>query len=106
MRIFKNYEELKKESPESAKELLNHYGEGEWQAHSLRYFATPEHYAENEIVEGWYADAAISRDWNGAPDLMDHINLSTFSKALEQSWDTSSHFKTSAGEVIISSYGF
>lgn len=105
---YENFEELLNDKPKLAKELLDEIGEGEWQNENIQYFVDTEEFAVYEIEEGWYADLGISSEssYDGAPNLMDYIDIDSLGEVLSNSWDESMYFKSSTGEVIKTYYGW
>jgi len=107
-KTFDGYKELFEHDENLAKELLEAVGEGAWQQGEIYYYEDEEEYAEYELTEGWYASFGVNldRDYNGAPNLMDYINLSDLGSALVQNWDDSCNFKASTGEILTTGYGW
>ena len=105
MEIFNNFKELMEYDSELAQDLLKEKGKGKWQEEEIYYHVTIEDYAEYELYDGWYADT-LNNDYNGAPYLLDFINLKEFGNALANSWDDSINYKISHGEVLQTPYGW
>lgn len=107
-KTFKDYKELLGYDESLAKELLNLVGEGDWQDDQLHLYSDLEDYAEYELTEGWYAGLGFDFDidYNGAPDLINHINLTSLGDDLASSWDESCNFKSEKGSVITTGYGW
>ena len=107
-RTFESYTELLKLDKELAKELLKKVSKGEWQQGEIYYYENEEDFAEYELTEGWYASLGVNldTDYNGAPNLMDYIDLSELGSALVQNWDDSCNFKASTGEILTTGYGW
>ena len=105
---FDNFNEFKERHPDLAKELLNEVDEGEWQNEDLSYFESLADYAQYELEEGWYSSYAdvFSQDFNGAPKLIDYIDLDALGEALSNTWDDSCHYRFSDDSVITTSYGW
>lgn len=105
---FDNFSEFKEKYPKLAQELLDEVGEGEWQAESLSYFESLSDYAQYELEEGWYSSYSdvFSKDFNGAPKLIDFIDLEALGEALSNTWDDSVHYQFSDDSVISTSYGW
>lgn len=103
--IYENYKELLEQKPVIAK-LEEEVGTGKWQNNELYYYEDLENYAEYELTEGWYVSLNLDREYNGAPNPMDFINLEALGEALSESWDESCHYLTENGEVITTDYGW
>lgn len=105
--IFDNFEDLLETKTKVAQELLKTYGEGEWQNNEIYYYSDIEDFTEYELTEGVYADLGLE-DFkpNGAPYIMAYINLEALGAALVSSWDDSSNFEASTGEIVTTSYGW
>ena len=104
--ILKSYTELFERDEELAKELIEKVGSGEWQENEIYYYEDEEEYAEYELTEGWYADLRLDRDYNGAPNPLDYIDLSGLGDALVRNWDDSCNFRASTGEILTTSCGW
>lgn len=74
-KIYKNYNELLDENNSLASELLNDKGKGKWQVEEIYSHSDIQTFAEYELTEGWYIDLKIDRDFNGAPNPLDFIDL-------------------------------
>lgn len=107
MKIFNNLEELVEFDKELAEELKVTFGGGDWESEQLYYHENKEEFAQYELTDGWYSHSGINdRDWNGAPDPLDYINLESLGKDLISTWDVSIHYLSTRGEVIQTSYGW
>lgn len=104
--ILKSYAELFERDEELSKELIEKVGSGEWQENEIYYYEDEEEFAEYELTEGWYADLGLDRDYNGAPNPLDYIDLSGLGNALIRNWDDSCNFKASTGEILTTGYGW
>ena len=104
--ILKSYAELFERDEELAKELIEKVGSGEWQENEIYYYEDEEEFAEYELTEGWYADLRLDRDYNGAPNPLDYIDLSGLGDALVRNWDDSCNFRASTGEILTTSCGW
>lgn len=104
--IYQNYTELLEENEQLALALLSEKGEGNWQQSEIYRHDDIESFAEYELIDGWYVDLGIDRDFNGAPNPLDFINLEELGNALARNWDESSHFQSSYGDILQTSYGW
>jgi len=103
---FDDYEEFAESYPEVAAALLEDVGEGKWQEYYIYVYDSVEDFAEYELTEGWYADFGLGdRDYNGAPDPMDYIDLKALGEALLDSGDSSVQW-TNGDVVVTTSYGW
>lgn len=105
-KIYKNYNELLDDNNSLASELLNDKGKGTWQAEEIYSHSDIQSFAEYELTEGWYINLNIDRDFNGAPNPLDFIDLEELGNALVRNWDNSCHFKSDNGEVLQTGYGW
>lgn len=105
---YDNFDELQKDKPALAKELLDNIDQGAWQDDQLYVYATVEDYAYYELTEGWYASLNMNAqiDYHGAPDPLDFIDLKALGKRLAGTWDDSCYYKSSKGEVVSTGYGW
>lgn len=104
---FDNYQDLAKKHPDAAAELLNEFGEGEWQNSELYWFPSEEDFAIYEVVDGWYSTfPPITTNFNGAPNLLDFIDFKGLGSALVNTWDDSCNFETKSGEIVTTGYGW
>ena len=101
---YKNFEELQEHNLEIAASLLEEVGEGEWQNNGIKIFPDLEDFADYELNEGWYSEMNIDRDYNGAPNIYDFIDLKALGKALEKMWE--SIYRNIDGSVVMTSYGW
>lgn len=105
-KIYNNYNELLDDNTSLASELLNEKGKGKWQVEEIYSHSDIQSFAEYELTEGRYIDLNIDRDFNGAPNPLDFIDLEELGNALAKSWDRSCHFKSANGEVLQTGYGW
>lgn len=103
---YQNWYDLEKGNPVLATELLENFGEGEWQNNIMNLFDNLADFAKHEITDGWYSGANLDRDWNGAPSLINFIDYESLGIALERAWDDSDVFKFSNEQVIFAPYGW
>lgn len=106
MKIFENFEELKKYNSELASELLNERTGGEWQQNEIYYFKNKELFAKYEVTDGWYSLSEVIYNFNGAPNLFEYIDYKTLGDDLIEVWDEGSNFLSSNDEVLTTSYGW
>ena len=107
MKEFKNFNELKKDNPSLAKELLEMFDGGEWQENELYVYESLADYAHYELTEGWYADKHLGqKDYNGAPNPIDFIDLKALGLQLSRTWDESIHYLTKENWVVETGYGW
>ena len=102
---FKDLEELKETYPELATELLEMFQEDNWVFEELYVYPTLEDYTKYELTEGWYANS-FKDDYNGAPNLLDYIDLNTLGDALTQSWDDSINYLSEDNKVVATLNGW
>ncbi|OQO83370.1 hypothetical protein BH739_16375 [Enterococcus casseliflavus] len=103
---YPNLTALRKDHPAIAKELLEQVDRGEWEKEELYLYQDLSDYAEYELTEGWYIDLNLDdRDFRGAPNPLDFIDLEALGNALARTWDDHSHFIAKTGEVITTGYG-
>ena len=104
---YSNFEEFKEAHPTLAEELLNEISEGEWQNDILYYYETLSDLAKYELEEGWYAACGLGDiNVNGAPNIIDYIDLTALGEALSDSWDESCYHRFSDDSVISTNYGW
>ncbi|WP_010078236.1 hypothetical protein [Liquorilactobacillus mali] len=106
MRIFENFKELEESNKSLAQELLENFGEGDWQQDQLYVHDSLSEFAEYELTDGWYENNNLDRDYNGAPDLMDYIDTKSLGRDLSERWDISSHFLSENGSVVETGFGW
>lgn len=107
MKIFENFEELKKYNSDLASELLEEKGVGEWLENEIYYYKEKEDFAQYEVNDGWYSSIIdTNANFNGAPDLFDYIDYERLAEDLTQNWDISSNYLSSNNEVVTTSYGW
>ena len=102
---YDDFADFSEDQPELAAELLAEVGEGEWQDEGLFYYNSIEDYAEYELTEGWYIDCDFDRDFNGAPNPMDYIDMKRFGEALLNQGDESITW-TNWKVVVQTNYGW
>lgn len=105
-KVFDNYNELFNYNERLANELMEDVGEGGWQNEQIYFYESVEDFAEHELTEGWYASLEIDKDWNGAPNPMEYIDLTALGNALTENWDESSNFKSEQGEILSTGHGW
>ena len=105
-KLFKNYKELLEENEKIARELLADKGVGDWQDDDIYQHEDVEAFTEYELIEGWYIDLNLDRDFNGAPNPLHFINLEELGNALVRNWDDSVNYKSTGGEILQTSYGW
>lgn len=102
---YEDFNNLKEKDLELAKDLLEEVGEGEWQNEEIRVFPDHEEFAAYELEDGWYFELNINRKYNGAPNLLNFIDLESLGQALEGSWDESI-YKNINGQIVMTNYGW
>ncbi|WP_157457033.1 hypothetical protein [Carnobacterium maltaromaticum] len=105
-KIYRNYNELVENNTKLAVELLDEKGKGNWQKEEIYSHDDIQSFAEYELTEGWYIDLNIDKDFNGAPNPLDFIDLEELGDALVRNWDNSCHFKSINGEILQTSHGW
>lgn len=103
---YNSYKELLQDRELIARELLDVVGSGEWQNDTIFLYEDIEEFAEYELTDGWYSELDITRDWKGAPSLINYIDLKELGEDLSNNWDTGIYFKTSSGVVLQTGYGW
>ena len=104
---YDNFDELKQYNPSLAKELLEQFDNGEWQKNQLFVYESLEDYAYYELTEGWYADKHLDqKDYNGAPNPIDFIDLKALGLQLSRTWDESMHYLTRDNWIVETNYGW
>ena len=107
MKEFKNFNELEKDNPSLAKELLEMFDEGEWQENELYVYESLADYAYYELTEGWYIDNHLDKqDYNGAPNPIDYIDLEALGEALVENGDESCIYRTEGDQVVTTDWGW
>jgi len=108
MIIYDNFKELVKERADFAVELLDTYKIGEWMNDEIYCYEDLEDYADHELKEGQYASffENTSRDFNGAPDPFDYIDLKELGEDLAGCWNESGNYRASTDEVLSTDYGW
>ena len=62
---YDDLNDLKQDNPSLAEELVEEFGDGEWQENQLFVYEGLEDYAYYELTEGWYADKHLDqKDYN------------------------------------------
>lgn len=104
---YDNFDDLQANDPSLSKELLEMFDDGEWKNDQLFVYESLEDYAYYELTEGWYADKHLDqKDYNGAPNPMDFIDLKALGLQLSRTWDESCHYLTKDNWVVETSYGW
>lgn len=107
MKIFENFEELKKYNSDLASELLKEKEAGKWLENEIYYHKDKENFAQYEVTEGWYSSIIdVNTNFNGAPDLFEYIDYKGLAEDLTQNWDVSINYLSSNNEVLTTSYGW
>lgn len=106
--ILENYQDLAKKHPNAAAELLNEFGEGEWQNSELYWFPSEEDFAMYEMIDGWYSSTDLGQfsDFRGTPNPLNFIDYKALGEALVENWDETCNFKTDDGEIVTTGWGF
>lgn len=102
---YDNYAEFAEDQPKVAEALLDDVGEGAWQDEQVFYYNSIEDFADYELHEGWYIDCDFDRDFRGAPNPIDYIDLKALGEALLNSGDSSVEW-TDWKCVVTTSYGW
>ncbi|MCF8638263.1 hypothetical protein L5H76_14575, partial [Enterococcus faecium] len=63
-KTYRNYIELFEDERELALELIDEKGKGEWQQNEIYYHEDVEFFAEHELIDGWYVDLNLDRNFN------------------------------------------
>lgn len=104
---YDNLGELRTAHPDLAQELLEEFGNGEWEEEQLYVYESLEDYAYYELTEGWYADKHLDQnDYNGAPDPLDFIDLKALGLQLSHTWDESICYRTENDWVVETDCGW
>ncbi|WP_323705889.1 hypothetical protein P3U41_05650 [Mammaliicoccus sciuri] len=109
MKVYKNFKELEKEHKELSQELLEEKGTGDWQNEEINYHSHVSEFAYYEIHHGWYSDVfgETPKDFNGAPNILDYVNLNDLGYDLVDSWDNSLNYHSEeTSEVVTTSCGW
>lgn len=108
--VYDNFEDLAKDRPDTAKEMLTHIAKGDWQDMEIHYYANTYDFASKQIGEGWYASILghnlWETDYHGAPNLASWIDLTNLGLALVNTGDPTVLYLTSKNEVIETTDGF
>lgn len=105
MVVFDNLNELREKYRAVAESLLAEHGEGQWVNEKLYYYGKLADFAEYELTEGWYMDCNFDRDFRGAPNPLDYIDLEALGEALSNRWDESMYW-TDGDDVVGTSCGW
>lgn len=105
-KTYRNYEELLEDNEDLAIEILNNKGEGPWGIEDIYWYSDVASFAEYELTNGFYSSLNLERDWNGAPNPMVHIDLTSLGNHLVRTWDDSAHFHSEDGSVLATGYGW
>ena len=104
---YDDFNELQKDNPSLGRELKEEFGNGEWQKYQLFVYESLEDYAYYQLTEGWYLDLNLDkRDYHGAPDPLDFIDLKALGQALSEGLDESCCYLANSGAVVESSEGW
>lgn len=104
-KIHKDFKELKKDDPELAEKLLDEVNKGEWMEGELYVYPDDHEFAKYELSEGWYCDCDFDRNFNGAPNPFNYIDMDSFARALVNSWDDSCN-REIGEKIITTNYGW
>jgi len=101
-KTYDNYDEFKQDRPDISKKLLADVGESDWMNDQIYFYPTIEDYAIDELYEGWYAGVGLDfdKDFRGAPNPLDYIDMEAFGNALTRTWDESMYWTD--GECVVS----
>lgn len=103
---YDNFEELEKEKPSLAKELLDQFDRGKWQENQLLVCESIEDYAYYELTDGWYANKHFNQEnYNGAPNPLSFINLKALGLQLTRMWDEGFYYLSKNNLVAENSWG-
>lgn len=101
MKCYESYSALKEADPKLTKELSNEF---DFTNDSVEYefyvYPSRMNWAENELNDGWYENMFGDRDFRGAPNPLDFIDMEKFSQALIDTVDPSTAYKCSDGRVV------
>lgn len=113
---YKSFDELYKKDKQTAELLLVELGLSEaridelnelgWTYDYLYVYPTLEDYALYELTDGWYIDCNFDRDFRGAPNPMDWIDLDGFGQRLIDLGDQNVTLALSNGKVVTTSCGW
>lgn len=106
MKTYDNFKELQKEESKIAIDLLDEFGSGAWQDEEITVFYNQEEYAKYELEEGWYSEVYINRNYNGAPNLIDFIDLDSLGESLKEAWDDNMYKELDNNRIVMTSYGW
>ena len=97
---YNNFKELEKKNKKLAAELLYIFDSGDWMEEEIILFNSKKDFALYELQDGWYFDS-FKKDYNGAPNPIDFINLTQLGNALINSWDERNHYLTNNNKIIV-----
>lgn len=110
---YENFDELLEADRQTAKLLLNELEldfddieDAEWSDESLCVYPNTVNYAIYELTDGWYCNHDFGRDFNGAPNPLDYIDLDSFGSDLISSGDDGVCRLLSNDKVVTTSYGW
>lgn len=104
---FECLEELAEEYEDLAEQLLDAFGEGEWENHVIRVYYSLSSFAEYQVHEGCYAGIMGfipgSNYWQGLPSLFLFLNWKELGKelvsVLARIWGKPSYWTN--GDVVV-----
>lgn len=102
---FDDFKEFKKAHPRIAKKLLDEVGEGAWMEDYLTFYPTIIDFAKYEVLEGWYAECNLHKDFRGVPNLLDFIQWAKLAEELVDTFDNGIYWSDNK-VVVTSSYGW
>lgn len=107
MSQYENFTELQEAEPSLAEELLDTFGEGEWQNDALYVFEDFEEFAEYELYDGWFYNnfSDLEANLRGAPNPLDYIDLAKFGEALFDAADERV-YTLIEGKIVETVYGW
>ena len=105
---YDDLNDLKQDNPSLAEELVEEFGDGEWQENQLFVYESLEDYAYYELTDGWYAALGMTgrTDYHGAPDPLVFIDLKALGLQLSRTWDESCHYLTKNNWVVETDEGW
>lgn len=104
---FANFEQFKEENATLAFELLESVAEGDWMQDALNFYPSKEDFVKYELIDGWYSSMGFTNlDYNGAPNLVDYIDLDSLGDDLISCWDESMYTQLSNGSIISTNWGW
>ena len=104
---YENFKDMKDNNPKLADQLLDTFGEGDWQNYQLFRYEDSSEYAQYEVSDGWYSELGLNdcSEFNGAPNLYDYIDFDSLGEDLLNSADESMVVELDDC-IITSNYGF